>query len=320
MPEPASNPGIRHNSVAWIEHGLYRAGMFDFQRHLADTVRLVDGELDRILPPPTAEPARLHQAMRHSVFGAGKRLRPVLCLAAAGAAGGDPRNALLPAAALELLHTYTLVHDDLPAMDDDALRRGRPTCHIAFDEATAILAGDALLTLSFEVLSQTRCIPPVTVADLVRELARAAGSTGVIGGQMADIESEGQPVSLERLHYIHTHKTGDLICAAVRLGALTAGAGETALEHLTAYAGKTGLAFQIADDVLNATGEAEAMGKAPGTDAAAGKMTYVAAHGVDGARDRATELVKEAKDLLEGLPGDTTPLRALADYIITRDR
>ena len=292
--------------------------MVDVTQYVAERTARVDATLDRLLPSESTAPTRLHQAMRYSVFGAGKRLRPVLCLAAAEAIGGDTEPALIPAAAVEILHTYTLIHDDLPAMDDDALRRGRATCHIAFDEATAILAGDALLTLSFEWLTQTRCAPPHSAIDLVRELAAASGSTGVIGGQMADIEGETTPLTIEQLVYIHTHKTGDLIRAAVRLGAMTAGATDVQLAALTAYAEHIGLAFQIADDVLNATGTAEQLGKAAGTDAALGKMTYVAAYGVEGAREKAAALITRAKAALAKLPGNTKPLAALADYVVTR--
>lgn len=293
--------------------------MFDLATYLNEIATATEQRLDVLLPPGDSPPVRLHQAMRYSLLGGGKRLRPALCVAAAESIRPDDRDhALPPAAALEMLHTYTLIHDDLPAMDDDALRRGRPTCHIAFDEATAILAGDALLTRSFGVLADTTCRPPYSPADLVRELAQAAGSTGVIGGQMADIEGEGNQLTLEQLLYIHTHKTGDLIRAAVRLGAMTAGADAAALARLTTYAEHIGLAFQIADDVLNATGTPEQLGKAAGTDHAAGKMTYVAAYGVEGARREAATLTERAHAALAGLPGNTEPLHALADYIIAR--
>jgi len=292
--------------------------MIQIEDYLRQNSGRIDAAMDRLLPPETDEPVRLHQAMRYSLFGGGKRLRPALCLAAASAISGNDEDAVIPAAAVEILHTYTLIHDDLPAMDDDQLRRGRPTCHVAFDEATAILAGDALLTLSFYILAGATCRPPYTPADLVRELAAASGSTGVIGGQMADIEGEGKPLSPDQLLYIHTHKTGDLICASVRLGAMTAGASSTHLDHLTGYAEKIGLAFQIADDVLNATGTAEELGKSTGTDAAAGKMTFVAAYGVDDSRRRAQSLVDEAKTCARQLPGNVEYLIALADYIVAR--
>jgi len=293
--------------------------MFDLAAYLREIIAATEQRMDTLLPPDDTPPIRLHQAMRYSLFGGGKRLRPALCVAAAEAIDRDAGEAaLVPAAAVEMLHTYTLIHDDLPAMDDDKLRRGRPTCHIAFDEATAILAGDALLTLCFGVLSGASCRPPGTTADLVRELANASGSTGVIGGQMADIEGEGKPMSLDQLQYIHTHKTGDLIRASVRLGAMTAGARPEQLAGLTRYAEKIGLAFQVADDVLNATGSEKELGKASGTDRAAGKMTYVAAYGVEGARREAAALVEQAHLSLTGLPGNVDPLRALADHMIAR--
>ena len=295
--------------------------MFDLDTYMRERMRLIDAELNKHTPDESVEPRRLHSAMRHSLFGAGKRMRPILCIAAAEAVGAPATtNALIAGAAVELLHTYTLIHDDLPAMDNDTLRRGRPTCHVAFDEATAILAGDALLTLSFEVLSRVTCAPPYSATDLVLELASASGSTGVIGGQMADIEGEDRELSIEQLIYIHTHKTGDLIKAAVRIGAMTAGATAEHLKILSAYAVKIGLAFQIADDVLNATGNAEELGKTAGSDAAANKMTYVRAYGVEGAKEKAQQLVREATEGLNALPGPTDALRALADYVISRRR
>jgi len=292
--------------------------MFILEDYLRACASQVDGLLDQLVPSGTTQPARLHQAMRHSLFGSGKRMRPALCLAAADSIRSGVTGAALAGAAVELLHTYTLVHDDLPAMDDDVLRRGRPTCHVAFDEATAILAGDALLTLAFRVLADVPCLPSWTALDLIRELGNAAGSTGVIGGQMADIEGEGQPLSIDQLVYIHTHKTGDLILASVRMGAMTAGATALQLKALDSYAAKIGLAFQIADDVLNATGNASQLGKSVGTDAEAGKMTYVSAYGVEGARSKARGLIDDAVAALRELPGDTRPLEAIAHYVIDR--
>lgn len=292
--------------------------MFNFETYMKAACAQIDGLLGELVPSAETEPTRLHQAMRHSLFGAGKRMRPLLSMAAAGAVSSNSDAGLVPGAAVELLHTYTLIHDDLPAMDDDVLRRGRPTCHVAFDEATAILAGDALLTLAFRVLADAKCKTPWSALDLIRELSDASGSTGVIGGQMADIESEGKPVSIERLIYIHTHKTGDLIRASVRMGAMAAGASEPQLKALSSYAEKIGLAFQIADDVLNATGSAGQLGKSAGTDAELGKMTYVSAYGVEGAREKAKALIHQAKQELLSLPGQTDPLSAIADYVIAR--
>jgi geranylgeranyl diphosphate synthase type II len=277
------------------------------------------------MPPDDTRPSRLHSAMNYSLFGGGKRLRPILALAACEAVGGDPKNALQPGCAIELLHTYTLIHDDLPAMDDDALRRGRATCHIAFDEATAILAGDALQTLAFEWVATSTVPPPHTAADLVRELATAAGSQGVIGGQMEDIAAENatrnettRKADAELLHYIHTHKTGDLIVAAVRIGAMAGGANADQLAKLTTYARAAGFAFQVADDVLNATSTAEQLGKATGTDAARGKLTSISILGLDGAKHRAEELVAESLSALETFGKQAEPLRALARHIVAR--
>ena len=291
---------------------------FDLSAYLQSRARLVDDLLQARLPAETERPAVLHQAMRHAVLAGGKRMRPLLCLAAAEACGGAPEPALLPGAALELLHTYTLVHDDLPAMDDDDLRRGRPTVHVAFGEANAILAGDALLTLAFAWLAECPAPPPWRPTDLIAELARAGGHAGVIAGQVEDLASEGGTPTPDQLHYIHTHKTGDLLVAAVRMGAMSAGASAGAVERLTRYGETAGLAFQIADDILNVTSTAEQLGKATGSDAARGKMTYVALYGVEQARREANRLVDDAVAALAGLPGDLAPLSALARHVVDR--
>lgn len=293
--------------------------MFDLPSYLNEQRRSVDAFLQARMPAETTRPARLHAAMRYSLFGGGKRLRPILALASAGAVCGDAGRALLPGCAIELLHTYTLIHDDLPAMDDDRLRRGRPTCHIAFDEATAVLAGDALQTLAFQWMAEASAPAPCSPADYVRELAAAAGSQGVIGGQLEDIAAEGRQPDAGLLDYIHTHKTGDLIVASVRIGALAGGATAAQLADLSACARAAGLAFQVADDLLNATSTAEQLGKAVGTDAARGKLTYVAVHGLDGARRRAGLLVEEALDALGSFDERAEPLRALTRHIVARE-
>lgn len=292
--------------------------MLDLTSYLAERRGRVESCLRENLPSAEQRPAILHQAMRYSMLGEAKRLRPILCMAAAEAAGGTAEAALLPGAAIELLHTYTLIHDDLPAMDDDDLRRGRPTCHKVFGEANAILAGDALLTLAFEWLAGCPAPPPYPPTQLALELARAAGSQGVIAGQVEDIAAEGRPVDAELVDYIHRHKTADLLRAAVRMGGITAGISPPLLADLDRYGDLLGLAFQVADDVLNATSDVATLGKAVGTDAARGKLTYVAVHGLPEARRRAHELVEQAKRCLEGLPGDRTILGALADYVIQR--
>lgn len=292
--------------------------MFTLRAYLEERRKGVEDCLARRLPPEDTRPALLHQAMRYSVLGEAKRVRPILCMAAAEAAGGTADAALIPGCAIELLHTYTLIHDDLPAMDNDDLRRGRPTCHKVYGEANAILAGDALLTLAFEWLAECAAPSPYPPNQLALELARAAGSQGVIAGQVEDIAAEGRAAEAELVEYIHRHKTADLLRASVRMGAITAAAPPGVLAALDTYGDQLGLAFQVADDVLNATSDAATLGKGTGTDAARGKMTYVAVHGLDEARRRAAQWVARARASLDQVPGDTTPLRALADYVIAR--
>lgn len=292
--------------------------MVDLKSYLSERKALVDSYLDRMLPPAGTRPARLHEAIRYSIFGEAKRVRPILCMAAAEACGANPATALRAGAAIELLHTYTLIHDDLPAMDDDDLRRGRPTCHIQFGEATAILAGDALLTLAFEWLADCPAPPPYPPLAIIRELAVSAGSRGVIGGQVEDLEAEGKPIDSDRLAYIHLHKTADLIRAACRIGAILAGAPAAHVASLGRYGEKLGLAFQVTDDILNATSDASILGKQAGTDAARGKLTYIAVYGVEASRQRAGQLVCEAKSHLDGLPGPVDPLIAIADFVVSR--
>ena len=285
----------------------------DLKAYLATLRREVEAALDQHLPGAGERPAQLHAAMRYSLLGGGKRLRPILCLASAEAVGGTRAAAMLPAAALECLHTYTLIHDDLPAMDDDNLRRGQPTLHKKFDEATAILAGDALLTLAFELLARS-----VAPAQLALELAEAAGSRGVVGGQAEDLAAEGRAPDAALLEFIHTHKTGKLIRAACRMGALTAGANAEQLGALTSYAEHIGLAFQIADDMLNVTSTPEQLGKAVGSDAARKKMTYVALYGLAPAREKARALIAAAQAALAPLGARAQPLAALAEFTIQR--
>lgn len=284
---------------------------------------LVEEALDRYLPSETAEPALIHRAMRYSIFGGGKRLRPVLVLAAAEAVGGAPEPLLPVAAALELIHTYSLIHDDLPAMDDDDFRRGRPTSHRVFGEAVAILAGDALLTEAFGLLTGPECASchdPRRLLTVIQEVASAAGSRGMVGGQTLDIASEGQKVDAAHLESLHRHKTGALIRAALRAGALLAGATPGQLTAVTAYGEAVGLAFQIADDILNVEGEATTTGKAVGSDAARRKATYPAVHGLPEAKARAAGLVGEAIQALEPLGERADPLRGIARFIVERRR
>jgi geranylgeranyl diphosphate synthase type II len=251
--------------------------------------------------------------MRYSVFAGGKRLRPALCIAACEACGGIAAQAMPAACALELLHTYTLIHDDLPAMDDDTLRRGRPTCHIQFDEATAVLAGDALLTLAFEVLS----VQPRGGA-LALELARAAGSRGVIGGQMEDIDAEGKTPDVNLVEYIHRNKTAALIRAACVMGGICAGADRQILKKLAAYGEHAGLAFQLADDLLDESATVEKLGKDIGSDKARGKMTWPAVHGIEKTIADAKQLEEKAVASLQGLKNPAR-LEQLAGFIIHRN-
>jgi geranylgeranyl pyrophosphate synthase len=283
----------------------------------------IEAELERLIPAFDVEPRALHGAMRHAMFPGGKRLRPVLALLAAEATGGDPARAVRPAAALELVHTYSLVHDDLPCMDDDALRRGRPTCHVAFGEANALLAGDALLTLAFEAVADAG-------PAAVRALAVAAGSLGMVGGQVGDLESEGlgEALTLDRLEWIHDRKTGALIVASLEVGLHAGGGDPAALDALRAYGRTIGRAFQVADDILDVVGTADALGKMPGQDAAHGKSTYPSLLGLEGAIAAADRLAAEAAELAPracrsgpdgvGLESQVGLLQDLAYHVVAR--
>ncbi len=288
--------------------------MLDLTQYLEEKRARIDAALNDWLPSGEERPGRLHAAMRYSIFCGGKRIRPILCLASAEAVGKPDEVAMVPAVALECLHTYTLIHDDLPSMDNDDLRRGKPTSHKVFGEANAILAGDSLLTLAFELLAGAP-----EPARLALELARAAGSRGVAGGQFEDLASEGKAPDAAQVEFIHVHKTAALIRAACRMGGIAAGADASALEVLGRYGDRVGLAFQVADDILNATSTPGALGKAVGSDAARGKMTYVAVHGIEKARRAADALVAEAQAALKGLPGPVEPLAAIARFVAERN-
>ncbi|KKM11761.1 hypothetical protein SY88_07020 [Clostridiales bacterium PH28_bin88] len=294
----------------------------DLETYLSSRLALVNHALERLIPSGEAYPQVIHQAMRYSTFAGGKRLRPILTLAAAEAVGGDPERALPTACALEMIHTYSLIHDDLPAMDNDDFRRGIPTCHKAYGEAMAILAGDALLTRAFEVLSGNAELPgvsPEVALRVIREVAEAAGSLGLIAGQVVDIQSEGVPVSTETLRYIHEHKTGVLFKTAVRSGALISMASEKKLVALTDYAGYLGLAFQITDDILDVEGTIEKLGKSVGSDEKKLKATYPALFGLARSKELAGEAVAQAISSLEGLGAPAEPLREMARYLLARD-
>ncbi|MBQ0833723.1 polyprenyl synthetase family protein [Marinobacter sp.] len=284
-----------------------------------DTCRtLVDTELDRRIASQSAS-EQLQEAMRYSVLGGGKRIRPALTLAAATALGQNIDVALVPACAIELVHAYSLVHDDLPAMDNDELRRGRPTAHIAFNEATAILAGDALQALAFEWLAQAPGIEAPARLTMIKELARASGHGGMVGGQSIDLESVGKTLSLTQLETMHRHKTGALIEASVRIGALTVpGVSERSLTALTSYAKALGLAFQVQDDLLDIEGDTDIIGKPQGSDAARSKPTYPAFLGLAGARKHLAALLDSALESLQDFGPEADPLRAMADYVVAR--
>jgi geranylgeranyl diphosphate synthase type II len=294
----------------------------DIKSYLKERCRIVDEALDRYLPKEDELPFSLHKAMRYSVFAGGKRVRPILMLAACEAVGGTVEQALPAACAMEMIHTYSLIHDDLPAMDDDDFRRGNPTNHKVFGEATAILAGDALLTEAFILLSvegTAAGVSPTARLQVIREIAVCSGSRGMVGGQVVDMESEGnRDIDFATVQYIHTHKTGALIKAAVKSGALLGGAPPEQLAAITRYGEAIGLAFQIADDILDIEGTTEEIGKDAGSDEARGKATYPAVIGLPESRRLAAELVDRAFAALAPFSDRADPLRDIATYIIKR--
>ena len=292
-------------------------------RYLEERRLQVDEALGRYLPEAGDHPKEIHEAVRYSVFAGGKRLRPILVLAAAEAEGGQVEHALPAAAAIELIHTYSLIHDDLPAMDDDDFRRGRPTCHKVYGEALAILAGDALLTQAFILLSGES--PATGIAGparlrVINEIAQAAGSRGMVGGQVVDILQEDREVDLATLLYLHTHKTGSLIRACLRVGGIISSAGSEQMEALTRYGDRIGLAFQIVDDILDLEGSLEALGKRAGSDLRKKKATFPGLLGLEESRQRARSLVREAKHALSIFGDRGAALGAIADYVIARRR
>ena len=297
--------------------------MFDLKSYLAVVRQVVDNELQHYLDGPTPE-TRILQAMTYSVMAGGKRLRPILCISAAEAVGGDRHHVLPLACALEMIHTYSLIHDDLPAMDDDQKRRGKATCHIKFDEATAILAGDALLTLAFEILTDVGCQKAADESKrwlaAACQVASAVGYKGMIEGQMRDIAFEGTVLSQASLETLHCLKTGKLIEVSVCAGALLAGASTQKRAALKTYSQNIGLAFQVADDVLNVKGDPERLGKATGTDQQRGKNTYPALIGLAGAEQLASLLVNNALKAIDTFDSKADSLRAIAHYVIERTR
>jgi farnesyl diphosphate synthase len=294
-----------------------------FQIFLTECRQRVETALEARLPAPGIPPQRLHEAMRYATLGKGKRVRPVLVYGAGQAVGADPACLDAPACAVELIHAYSLVHDDLPAMDNDDLRRGLPTCHKAYDEAIAVLVGDALQTLAFRTLSHDEALqaPAEMKLRMIDELALASGSRGMAGGQALDIEAVGRDIDLAQLENMHIHKTGALIRASVRLGALCAGdVPQEKFNRLDRYAKCVGLAFQVRDDILDVEGETSVLGKTRGKDAAADKPTYPSLLGMQGAREMADRLLEDALENLQDFDARAEPLRALARYIVGRQR
>jgi geranylgeranyl pyrophosphate synthase len=290
---------------------------------MAQCQERLERSLDAWLPSASTHPAALHEAMRYTVMGGGKRIRPVLVYASGQAVGASSKSLDRPACAIELIHTYSLIHDDLPAMDDDDLRRGKPSCHRAFGEATAILAGDALQSLAFQVLSNGLVdgISEGTRLRMINTLALASGSRGMAGGQAIDLSATGQQLNIAELEDMHIHKTGALIRAGVVLGALCGKTPEqSAIDKLDHYAKCVGLAFQIRDDILDVEGEADTLGKNTGMDKIHEKSTYPALIGMHAARQRARELHHEALDSLSGFSASADPLRWISSYIIERKR
>jgi len=291
---------------------------FDFAAYLELSRDRVEIALDASMGPE--RPESLRDAMRYSLLAGGKRLRPILCLAACELVGGSSERAMPTAVALEMIHTMSLIHDDLPAMDNDDLRRGRPTNHKVYGDAMAILAGDAMLSRAFEMVAvRSANVPADRLLRVVGELALVSGAPGLVGGQVVDLESEGQAVDLQTLEYIHLHKTAALLRACVVTGALIGGASDDQLEAMRTYANGIGLAFQIIDDILDVTASSEVLGKTAGKDLLADKTTYPKLLGLDASREKALQLVRESKAALEPWRDKAAPLLALADYVASRD-
>jgi geranylgeranyl diphosphate synthase, type II len=280
----------------------------------------VNGALDRFLPPVTAKPATIHKAMRYSLFAGGKRMRPALTLAAAEACGGSDAVALPLACAVECIHTYSLIHDDLPAMDNDDFRRGKPTNHKVFGEGIAVLAGDALLTQAFEIAAQCKKFPRYPHDKIILEIARASGSLQLVAGQVADLEGEGKKLSIAELKFIHERKTSALLCCSVRLGGMSANCPPAQLRALTDFGQHVGLAFQVIDDILDVTQTSEQLGKTAGKDVAVQKATYPAIVGLEKSREIAEKLTGRAFAALKVFKGRAVALEALAEFLLKRDR
>jgi len=290
---------------------------FDLGAYMKDRADAVDAALERFLPAETLRPETLHKAMRYSVFAGGKRLRPVLVIAGAEAVGGTASQVMSAACAMELIHTYSLVHDDLPAMDNDDFRRGAPTNHKVFGEAMAILAGDALLTLAFRLVADNAG-QSAALREVVMDIADAAGHKGMVAGQVADLEAEGRRVGADTVDYIHAHKTGALIRTSLRIGAMLCGADAAQVRALSVAGADLGLAFQIVDDILDVVASSEELGKTAGKDQIQQKATYPAIHGIEASRARAAFLIRDAEEALRVLGPRAEPIRALGRFILER--
>jgi len=291
-----------------------------FKKYLSEQKKIIDVSLERLLPGPGGCPELLHQAMRYSTMAGGKRLRPILCLAACQAVGGDRSDAIACACALEMIHTYSLIHDDLPSMDDDELRRGQPTLHKVFPEGTAILAGDGLLTLAFEVVAEEKRLTDRQARMIILELALGAGVSGMVGGQQADLDGEGKTISPEDLEYIHTHKTGALLAASVVCGAIAGKGTPEEIGRLRRYGREIGLAFQIKDDLLDIEGESDKLGKITGQDVKSGKSTYPSLWGIETSREKLDQAIASSLTALDAWGEEAAPLRQLACYIGAREK
>ena len=294
---------------------------FDLEAYLQERRQLVDSALERFLPSEDTPPPSVHRAMRYSVLAGGKRLRPILVIAGAELVGASPSSVMPTACALEMIHTYSLIHDDLPAMDDDDYRRGRLTNHKVFGDAIAILAGDALLTLAFQLVAQNAALTGMdakVVCDAVAEIAEAAGTAGMVGGQVVDIESEGKTITAEALEYIHIHKTAALLRASLSAGARLGGADAAALGAIGEAGQNLGLAFQIVDDILDVEGSLETLGKTAGSDERKQKVTYPALHGIEASRREARRLIERTKSGLGVFGARSASLCALADFVVER--
>jgi len=292
----------------------------DAREFLASCRALIDTELDRLIPKETAEPIRVHSAIRWSLFAGGKRFRPALLLATGQTFGASTDDLLRTACALEMIHTYSLIHDDLPSMDNDELRRGRPTCHIKFGEATAILAGDALQSVAFQTIAEDERLAPPLRVQLIAEIARAAGTPeGMVAGQAHDLDAESREVTNAELERIHHRKTGALFRAAARCGAIIASASDGELEAVTEYATNLGLLFQITDDLLDVTATAEDLGKTPGKDARSRKATYPALYGIEATHAQVELVHRAARGTLDVISQPTPLLHSIADFILRRE-